>query len=170
MAITDLKLLLLDVDGVMTDGSILMDETGRETKRFYVRDGSGIVAWQRCGLKVGILTGRPSAVTTQRAKELGIELVSQGKAMKKVEAYEDLCSRAGVQEAEVAFVGDDLADLPVLCRVGFPMAVADAVDEVRGVARYITRHPGGRGAVREAIEYLLKGMGRWDEVLERYGM
>lgn len=170
MTIPDIELLLLDVDGVMTDGSILVDEAGREVKRFHVRDGMGIVAWQRLGLQVGILTGRPSAVTTRRAAELGIELVSQGDVMEKLIAFENLCKRAGVEEERVAYIGDDLADLPVLARVGYPMTVSDAVAEVREVAVHVTKAVGGRGAVREAIEHLLRGMGRWDEVREHYGL
>lgn len=165
----DIQLLLLDVDGVLTDGSILLDSDGRDLKRFYVRDGSAIVMWRKCGLKVGILTGRPSLVTTHRAAELKIDLVSQGKAMEKLAAYEDLCRRAGVTDERVAYIGDDLADLPVLRRVAYPMAPADAVEEVRGVAKYVTERPGGRGAVREAVEHLLKKMNRWNDVLERYG-
>ena len=165
----DIRLLLLDVDGVMTDGSILMDEGGREMKRFYVRDGSAIVMWKRLGLQIGILTGRPSEVTARRAGELGIELVSQGKAMEKLSAYEALRDRAGVADEHVAYLGDDLADLPVLRRVAYPMAPADGADDVRAVAKYTTDKPGGRGAVRDAVEHLLKGMNRWNEVLERYG-
>ena len=170
MAIADIKLLLLDVDGVLTDGSIIIDDAGRETKLFHVRDGMGIVAWKKLGLEVGVLTGRPSRVTTLRCAELGIELVEQVSASEKLVAYERLLKRAGVSDEQVAFMGDDLADLPVLVRVGYPMTVADAVDEVRGVVKHITRERGGRGAVREAIEHLLHGMGRWDEVLEHYGM
>ena len=166
----DIQLLLTDVDGVLTDGSILVDTAGRETKRFHVRDGSGIVAWQRSGYQMGVLTGRPSVITTHRMMELGVEMIEQCSAMGKLEAYEDLCRRAGVEDEQVAYIGDDLADLPVMVRVGYPVAVADAAAEVRSVAKYVTETPGGRGAVRETIEHLLKGMGRWDEVLERYGI
>ena len=168
MDVKQIKLLLMDVDGVLTDGSINLDHLGRETKRFHVRDGMGIVAWQKLGLMCGILTGRPSVVTTHRAAELGIELVSQGSAEGKLAAYENLCQRAGVTDDQVAFIGDDIADLPVLRRVGYPMTVADGVAEVKGVAKYIAKVPGGHAAVRDAIEHLLKAMGRWDEVLDRY--
>ncbi len=170
MAVNDIKLLLVDVDGVMTDGSIIIDSSGNEQKRFFVRDGSGIVAWQRCGLMMGILTGRPSRCTTHRALELGIKLVEQGSAMAKVAGYENLCKEAGVTDDQVAYVGDDLADLPVMARVAYPVAVADAAEEVRELAKYTTAARGGRGAVREVIEHLLKAMNRWDEVLEAYGM
>ncbi|MBI1373491.1 MAG: HAD hydrolase family protein [Phycisphaera sp.] len=167
---TNIKLLLTDVDGVLTDGSIIVHSDGSEEKRFFVRDGSAIVAWRKCGLPIGIITGRPSVVTTHRAKELGVDYVEQCQAMGKIESYEDICKRAGVTDSEVAYIGDDLADLPVLTRVAYPIAVADACAEVRGVAKYVTAEPGGRGAVRDAIEHLLKSMGQWDEVLERYGV
>lgn len=170
MPLRDIKLLLADVDGVLTDGSIVLDSLGNETKMFHVRDGSGIVAWQKLGLKFGVITGRPSRVTTLRAAELRIEFVEQCGAMDKVQALENIGTRAGVDLSCIAFIGDDLADLPVLTRVGYPIAVADAAPEVRGVAKYVTPSPGGRGAVREAIEHILKAAGRWDEVLESYGV
>lgn len=167
MPLNAIKLLLLDVDGVMTDGSIIMDDRGFETKRFNVRDGLGIKAWQRCGLMCGILTGRASRVVTHRARELGVELLAQG-SHNKVQTYEDLCRRAGVEDEQVAYMGDDLADLGVMRRVAYPITVPDAVEEIRAVARYVTATAAGRGAVREAIEHLLKQMGRWDEVVEHY--
>lgn len=170
MALSDIKLLLADIDGVLTDGSIVIDSHGHELKKFHVRDGSGIVAWQKLGLKFGIITGRSSRVTTLRAAELRVDFVEQCGAMDKVQALENIGARAGVDASGIAFIGDDLADLPVLTRVGYPMAVADAAPEVLGVARYVTPSPGGRGAVREAIEHILKAMGRWDEVLEAYGV
>lgn len=165
-----IKLILTDVDGVLTDGSILIDSDGRETKRFHVRDGMGIVAWQRLGLHIGIVTGRPSSITALRASELKIDYVAQGGAMNKIEGYERICRELGVTDEQVAFIGDDLADIPVMRRAGYPIAVHDAVEEVQQIARYITEQPGGRAAVREAIEHLLKGMGRWDEVLAWYGL
>ncbi|MHC4994601.1 MAG: KdsC family phosphatase [Planctomycetota bacterium] len=164
------QLLLLDVDGVLTDGSIFIDSRGHELKRFFVRDGSLIVAWKRAGFQVGVITGRPSQVTTRRLAEFGIDLVSQGPAAGKLEAYDQLRRRAGVSnDAEVAYMGDDLADLPVLDRVGYPLAPADACDEVRDAAAYVTELPGGRGAVRQAIEHLLKSKGLWAKVLAHYG-
>ncbi len=167
--IEKLKLLLLDVDGVLTDGSIYLDEFGRQTQRFHVRDGLGIKAAQRVGLAVGILTSRSGRALTHRAAELGIELVEQGAGEKRV-TFENICRRVRVQPEEVAYLGDDLPDLPVLCRVGYPMAVADAATEVQQAARYVTQRPGGHGAVREAIEHLLRQTGQWDEVLEAYGL
>lgn len=165
------KLLLLDVDGVLTDGSILMDSRGHEMKRFFVRDGSMIVAWKRAGFEVGVITGRPSQVTTRRLAELGIDLISQGPASGKLEAYDQLIERAGISDdAEVAYMGDDLADLPVLNRVGFAVAPADGCDEVRAAAALVTEFRGGRGAVRQAIEHLLKCKGLWPQVLAHYGL
>jgi len=164
----NIKLFLTDVDGVLTDGSILLGSDGGEYKRFHVRDGAAIAILQKLGIRTGVLSGRTSEVTPRRAKELGMEFVVQCSAMHKAEALEDLCADADIDPAEVAYIGDDLADLPVLRRVGYPMAVADAAAEVRDVARYVTRRPGGRGAVREAIEHLLKQMGRWDDVLDAY--
>ncbi len=166
---TDIKLLLLDVDGVLTDGSILLDETGRQIMRFHVRDGLGIKAWRELGLDIGILTSRSGRALTHRAAELGIDLVEQG-AGDKLVTFENICRRTGVLPEQTAYLGDDLADLPVLLRVGYPMAVPDAAAEVRQVAQYITTQPGGRGAVRDAVEHLLGEMGRWDEVLESYGL
>ncbi|MBI1367671.1 MAG: HAD hydrolase family protein [Planctomycetes bacterium] len=170
MPLNNIKLLLTDVDGVLTDGSINVHSDGSETKRFHVRDGAGIVAAQRVGLEVGILTGRPSVITTHRARELGITLIEQGSAMGKVPGYENLCRLAGVTDEQVAYIGDDLADLPVLVRVGYPMSVADAAEEVRGVAKFVTTRTGGQGALREAIEHILKSTGRWEQVLEQYGL
>lgn len=168
MALTGIKLLLMDVDGVLTDGSIWMDDTGQQLKRFDVRDGLGIRAWQRCGLEVGILTSRSSRALAHRAAELGIGLIEQGAADKMI-GLENICRRQELDERAVAYVGDDLPDLGVLCRVGYPIAVADACEEIRQVARFVTQARGGHGAVREAIEHLLRAMGRWEEVLDFYG-
>lgn len=170
MPLNKIKMMLVDVDGVLTDGSIILDSQGQELKKFHVRDGSGIVAWQKLGLKFGIITGRASRVTTLRAAELGIEYVEQCGAMDKAQSLEKICAMANIAPSCVAFIGDDLADLPVLSRVGYPIAVADAAPEVRSVAKYVTPSPGGRGAVREAIEHILRATGRWGEVLESYGV
>ncbi len=164
----NIRLLLLDVDGVLTDGSILIDETGCETKRFNVRDGLAIRAWIGCGYEVGLLTARNSRATALRAEELGITIVEQG-AKDKLTAFENLCTRLNIEPDQVAYMGDDLADIPVLRRVGRAMAPADACEEVRQIAELVTQRPGGRGAVREAIETLLKATGQWDEVIDSYG-
>ena len=162
-----IKLLLLDVDGVMTDGSILIDDKGIESKAFNVRDGHGVKLLQRAGVRVGIITGRSSNVVKHRAAELGIAIIHQG-IKNKLEAYEKILSREGLEDKDVAYVGDDLVDLPVLNRVGFSVAVADATLDILPHVDYVTNHDGGRGAVREVTELILKGCGRWADVTDRY--
>lgn len=162
-----IRLLVLDVDGVMTDGSIIIDDLGRETKRFHVRDGLGIRVWQKMGGEVAIITGRASHVVAHRAVELHIKHVMQG-IHDKGEALRSVLKTLDLSGEQTAAIGDDIIDLPLLRGVGYPMAVADAVAEVRKVARFTTRQPGGRGAVREAIEHLLVAQGRWDEAVNRY--
>ena len=163
----DIKLLILDVDGVLTDGGIIRDDAGQQIKRFHVRDGAGLVMWKRLNKEVAIITGKESAVVTCRAEELGIEHVYQNVA-NKTEAFNELLEELDMKAENVAYVGDDLPDLPVMRKVGCPIAVADAVEEVRAAARYVTKYPGGYGAVRDAVEYLCKEMGLWQQVLERY--
>jgi 3-deoxy-D-manno-octulosonate 8-phosphate phosphatase (KDO 8-P phosphatase) len=162
-----IKLLLLDVDGVMTDGSVWIDDRGRETKRFHVRDGLGIQAAGRSGLTVGLLTARTSRATAARARELGIELLIQGATDKRA-ALHEACMFAETDRSQIAYLGDDLYDLPVLEAVGYPMAVADAATEVRQRARFVTTLPGGHGAVREAIEHLLRPTGRWEALVQSF--
>lgn len=166
----DIKLLLLDVDGVLTDGAIVYDSNGAETKRFHVRDGMGLAVWQKLGYRAGVLSGRMSPVTAMRAKELRIDLVVQGSVYEKLKNFQTICEQVGVTPGQVAFMGDDLADLPVIRACGYGMTVADGVEEARAEARYITQAPGGHGAVREGIEHLLKQMGRWPEALALYGI
>ncbi|MFA7404974.1 MAG: HAD-IIIA family hydrolase [Pelobacteraceae bacterium] len=165
--LTDIRLLLLDVDGVMTDGGIIYDGNGLETKVFNVKDGHGIKMLQRNGIEVGIITGRTSRVVDIRAKELGIELVYQG-ALKKLESYQDVKQKTGLIDSQIAYVGDDVIDVPVMRRVGFAAAPADALIEARNAAHYVTSCSGGRGAVREVCDLILKGRGLWDEVAARY--
>ena len=162
-----IELLVLDVDGVLTDGGIIRDDAGQQLKRFHVRDGAGIVMWRRLGKQVAIITGKESEVVSHRAEELGIELVYQNVGNKR-EALEELCEQLNIRPSQVAYIGDDLPDLPVMLRVAQPIAVADAAEEVRAVAKYITKYPGGYGAVRDAIEYLLKEMGEWEAIVEKY--
>lgn len=162
-----ISLLILDVDGVMTDGSIIIDDLGRETKAFHVRDGLAIRVWQMMGGEVAFITGRSSQVVALRAAELKVRHVMQG-VRDKSEALRLVLERTGRKAHEAAAMGDDIVDLPLLRAVGYPMAVADAVAEVRQVARFVTRQPGGRGAVREAVEHLLGAQGRWDEAVDRY--
>ncbi len=162
-----IKLLLLDVDGIMTDGRVIYDNNGVETKAFDVKDGHGLKMLQRAGIRVGIITGRQSEVVKHRAAELGIEILYQG-AKVKLGPYEEILQDLKLTDAEVAYMGDDLVDLPILRRVGFSVTVSDAVDEVKPWVDYVTIRPGGRGAVREICDLLLKRMGAWEAQTERY--
>jgi 3-deoxy-D-manno-octulosonate 8-phosphate phosphatase (KDO 8-P phosphatase) len=162
-----IELLVLDVDGVLTDGTIVLHADGSESKAFSLLDGHGIKMWKRAGLKVALLSGRPSAATRHRAAQLQIEHVLEG-CHAKLPALKGLIEQLGLTASQVAYVGDDLLDLPPLRHVGFGAAVANAVDELKHYADYVTTRPGGHGAVREVIEYLLKGGGRWQALMERY--
>jgi len=162
-----IRLLLLDVDGVMTDGRIVYDNHGVETKAFDVKDGHGLKLLQRAALTVGIITGRHSEVVALRAKELGIEILYQG-ARDKLIPYREILHSLKLSDEEVAYVGDDVVDLPILRRVGFSATVADAHDEVKPLVDYVSQRPGGRGAVREICDLILKETGRWPGVTGRY--
>lgn len=162
-----IKMLILDVDGVMTDGGIMMDNDGREMKIFNVRDGHGLVMVQRYGLQVAILTGRRSAVVEHRARDLRITEVYQG-ALNKKEVFEEILKKNNLTPEQVAYLGDDIVDIPVLKMVGFSAAVADALDIVKKAVDYVAINKGGRGAVRELCEMLLTAQGYWTEVADRY--
>jgi 3-deoxy-D-manno-octulosonate 8-phosphate phosphatase (KDO 8-P phosphatase) len=162
------RLLVLDVDGVMTDGRIIMDHEGREIKAFDVRDGHGIKLLRHAGIEVAVLTGRNSPVVQKRADDLGILWVRQG-VHDKVAAYQEIAGEVGITDEEACFVGDDLVDIPLLKRVGVPICVADGVHEAKAVALYVTQLPGGRGAVREVCDLLLQAQGKWEEVLRWHG-
>lgn len=162
-----LRFLVLDVDGVMTDGSITYSSSGEEVKTFNVKDGAGIKYWHRAGHRSGIITGRSSVVVERRAGELDISFVEMG-AKAKFPVFAKMLAEAGVGPEETIMIGDDLMDIPILRRVGLGVAVADAVDEVKEVATLVTKKKGGKGAVREVIEFVLKGQGRWGEIFERY--
>jgi 3-deoxy-D-manno-octulosonate 8-phosphate phosphatase (KDO 8-P phosphatase) len=162
-----IELLVLDVDGVLTDGGILYDDQGGELKRFHVRDGSALKLWRELGKRAAILTGRSSPVVARRAAELEIGFVLQG-CGDKFTAYRELLAESGARPEQVGALGDDLPDLPVLRNCGLAVAVADACAEVRADAQYVTRTPGGRGAVREVIELVLRAQGRWPEVVAKY--
>ena len=164
-----IKLIVFDVDGVLTDGSIIVDDHGTESKRFHVRDGFAIKAAMSMGLKVAVLTGRSSRAVAIRLTELGVEHLLQGVADKAV-GLETVCQMAGVALEETAYMGDDLIDLPAMLICGYPMAVADAVAEVREEAKYVAAAAGGRAAARDAVEHVLKAQGRWDELVERYAI
>ena len=167
--LTQIRMLLLDVDGVLTDGRIHFDHEGREYKSFHVHDAAGIVYWQRSGHLTGFLSGRGGHVVEQRAKELGIHEVILGRIDKEA-AFDDLLARRGLAPEQIAYVGDDLLDLPVLRRVGFAATVPHGPAEVQAAVHYTTRTQGGFGAVREVIETLLKHKGLWDRIVERGGL
>jgi len=159
-----IRVLLMDVDGVLTDGHVnllpLSDGTVVEMKSFHSQDGAGLKIARDAGLRTGVISGRESAAVTRRAREVGMEFVMQGRA-EKLGAYEEILRAAAVREEEVAYVGDDLPDLPVLDRVGLALAVANAVPEVLAAAHYTARRTGGEAAVRELIEMILKAQGKW---------
>jgi 3-deoxy-D-manno-octulosonate 8-phosphate phosphatase (KDO 8-P phosphatase) len=159
-----LRLVLLDVDGVLTDGLVWMDSHGGEAKTFSIRDGAAIKWAQAAGLSIGLLSGRPSEATSRRAKELGIETVIQ-RGGPKIDGYGDVLRQLSLEDEHVAYMGDDLQDLPVLARAGLSAAPADAADEVRAAVHWISARPGGHGAVREFIELVLKARGRWNDQL-----
>jgi YrbI family 3-deoxy-D-manno-octulosonate 8-phosphate phosphatase len=160
-------LLVLDVDGVLTDGGIVYADNGVELKAFHVRDGSGLKLWEAAGKQAAIVTGRTSRVVAVRAAEVGIGHVHQGVADKRA-AYRRLLATSGRQPDQACCVGDDVPDLPLLERCGLAVAVADACPDVVAAAQYVTRATGGRGAVREVIELILRCQGRWQPLLDRY--
>ena len=163
----NIDLLVLDVDGVLTDGKIILSPRGEETKAFHVRDGSGMKFWHRMGKKMAIITGRASPAVEIRAKDLDVDTFRLN-AKIKLPAYKEILAELGVLPDRTAVIGDDLPDLPPMRNCAFPIAVADAVQEVRDQAAYITHACGGCGAVREVIELILKGSGLWEQVLARY--
>jgi 3-deoxy-D-manno-octulosonate 8-phosphate phosphatase (KDO 8-P phosphatase) len=158
------ELLLVDVDGVLTDGVIAVDDRGVETKHFHVRDGSAINLWRKAGKRAAILSGRRAVAVEHRAAELGIALVIQGKPH-KAEPFRTLIADLGLDARQVCYIGDDLADLPVLGAVGLAACPADAAEEVRRAAHLVTVAPGGRGAVREVVEFILKHQGAWESLV-----
>jgi len=161
-----IELMLSDVDGVMTDGSIVLDNQGVESKTFHIRDGLGIHVWQRAGYRFGIVTGRSSQMVRLRAGELGIDIVRQGIDDKLTTTLE-LIAELNLTAQQVCYIGDDLPDLAVIEAVGLGVAVADAAEEVRSAADYTTSVPGGQGAVRETVELVLKNRNRWDEMTRK---
>lgn len=161
------RLLLLDCDGVLTDGTITPVVGGDELKSFHTRDGHGLVMLHRAGLNSGIISGRTSRLVETRAADLGIRYVRQG-AFDKTAAFESLLADAAIEPTEIAYVGDDVVDIPLMRRSHLAVAVADATPDTRDAAHYVTRLPGGRGAVREVCELILKAQGRWDELMKKY--
>jgi len=162
-----IKVILFDVDGVLTDGKILLHADGSESKRFDIKDGTGIVWAQRCGLTIGLLSARSSAATAQRAAQLGITLVQQGMTS-KLDAYDRMIDDLRVEDEAVAYMGDDVLDLPVLGRVGLAAAPADAVEDVRTRVHWVSRAAGGHGAARELIALILRAQGKWEPLLDSY--
>src|SRR5215210_5028084 len=160
-------LLLLDCDGVLTDGRITPVEGGEELKSFHTHDGHGLVMLHRAGLRSGIISGRRSRLVELRASDLGVSFVRQG-ALNKIEVFESLLAEAGVGPDQAAYVGDDVVDIPLMRRCALGVAVADATPDTREAAHHVTRLPGGGGAVREVCELILKAQGRWDELMKRY--
>lgn len=160
-------MLVLDVDGVLTDGRIVYDEYGDELKFFDVQDGAGLVLWNRAGLKSAIITARASKLVKRRAKELHVDFLAQ-KALSKVVAYEKLLRRFRLSQEQVCAIGDDLMELPILRRAGLAVAVPGAVEDVKAASHYTTQRAGGRGAVREVAELILRAKGIWDGLLQRY--
>ena len=163
----DIKLLAMDVDGVLTDGTIVVNADGSETKFFSVLDGHGIRLWHRAGLITALISGRASGPTKRRAERLGIKYVFED-CHYKLPVLEKLLDEIGLSPENAAYIGDDLPDLPAMGCVGFAVAVANAVDEVKKYADYVTTKPGGKGAVREVIEHILKSTGKWRDLMERY--
>jgi 3-deoxy-D-manno-octulosonate 8-phosphate phosphatase (KDO 8-P phosphatase) len=162
-----IRLILSDVDGVLTDGRIIIDNEGVETKRFHVRDGMGIRLWQKAGYRFGLITLRSSQIVKLRVAELGIDVVRQGIENKQT-ALRQILAELRLKSAQVCYIGDDLPDLSVMREVGLGAAVADACEELRKVAHYITVQPGGAGAVRETVELILKSQHRWDDLIQTY--
>jgi len=162
-----IRLILFDVDGVLTDGKILLHADGTESKQFDIKDGTAIVWAQRCGLTVGLLSARSSAATTQRAAQLGIGLVHQGVAS-KLETFDRIIREQGIDAEQVAYMGDDVLDLPVLSRAGLASAPSDAADDVRARVHWVSRARGGDGAARDLVERILRAQNKWDELLASY--
>lgn len=162
-----IKLFMMDVDGVLTDGGIIIHSDGTESKRFHVLDGHRVTLWHRAGLESAILSGRDTPSTTIRAEQIGVKYVLQG-CKQKLPAFEQFLKDTGYMAEQIAYIGDDLLDLPLLRRVGFAAVVAGGVEEIKPYAHYVTKHNGGDGAVAEVIEHILRQTGRWNELIAGY--
>lgn len=165
---TIIKVIALDVDGVLTDGHIIYTSDDKEIKAFHAQDGLAMSAWKACGKKLAIITGRHSPMVERRAGELKVDFLRMGRG-RKTDALRELCAELGVRPEEVAYMGDDLNDLAIMEAVGLPMAPANARPEVRARAFLVTAAAGGSGAVREAVEYICQKQNLWQEVLAMYG-
>lgn len=162
-----IKMLVLDLDGVFTDGTIIINGDGSEAKRYSVLDGHGIKLWHRAGFTTAIISGREAKATSIRAKQLDIEYVFQD-CKEKLPVYEKLLADTGLKPEQTAYIGDEVIDIPLIRRAGLGVAVRGAVEEVKEYADYITDKRGGEGAVREVVEIILKTTGKWDKLMERY--
>ncbi len=162
-----IELIISDVDGVLTSGDVTYNNQGIETKQFHIRDGLGIELWQRAGYRFGIITARTSQIVKMRAAELNVEIVRQGFA-NKLPVTRDVATACNLSMEQVCYIGDDLVDLPAIKAVGLGVAVADAAPEVLAAADHVTQLAGGRGAVREVIELLLKAKHRWQDIISRF--
>ncbi|HUU43538.1 MAG TPA: HAD-IIIA family hydrolase [Planctomycetota bacterium] len=167
MSLEHVKLLIADVDGVLTDGMLYVSTDGSETKRFNVRDWTGIKYLRRAGVEVALVSGNSSDAVTQRAEYIGITEVHQG-AKFKLPVVKEMIARLKLRREEVAYIGDDLLDIPPCRAVGFSVAVADAHPELIGRVDHVTKARGGEGAVREIAEEILKALGKWDLIMRRY--
>jgi len=165
--LAEIEMLVMDVDGVLTDGTLIINADGTESKSFNSMDGHGIRMWQRADLKVALISGRASEPTQRRAEQLQIEYVFQD-CHHKLPVFKELLEKVGLSPEKVAYIGDDLTDLPTIRYAGFGIAVANAVDEVKQYADYVTARSGGSGAVREVIEYILKKTGKWQQLTKKY--
>lgn len=163
----EIKLLAMDVDGVLTDGGLLIGSDGTEFKNFNLLDGHGIRMWHRAGFKTAVISGRKSGATQIRVEELEISFIYQP-CDNKLDCFNDILAKSGLEPKNIAYIGDDVMDIPLVKRAGFGIAVANAVNELKSCAHYITSGKGGNGAVREVIEYILKNTGKWDELMQRY--
>jgi 3-deoxy-D-manno-octulosonate 8-phosphate phosphatase (KDO 8-P phosphatase) len=162
-----IKLLIMDVDGVLTDGGIIIHSDGSESKRFHVLDGHRVTLWHRAGLESAILSGRDTPATTLRAEQIGVKYVLQG-CKKKLPVFEQFLKDTGYKPEQIAYIGDDWLDLPLLRRVGFAAVVANGVQEIKPYAHYVTKRTGGDGAVAEVIEHILRQTGRWNDLIAGY--
>ena len=162
-----IELVLADVDGVLTDGQVIYNNQGIETKQFHIRDGLGIKLWHKAGYKFGLVTQRSSQIVKLRAAELNVTIVRQG-TQDKLTTLKEVLAELGLSAAQACYIGDDLPDLPVIRAVGLGVAVADACEEVRRAAHFVTSLRGGQGAVRETLERILKAQRRWDDVIHPY--
>jgi 3-deoxy-D-manno-octulosonate 8-phosphate phosphatase (KDO 8-P phosphatase) len=167
--ISSVRLLMLDVDGVLTDGRIIIDDQGFESKEFDVKDGHGLKVLMRYGIGVALITGRRSSVVEHRARDLGIQEVYQG-VWNKVEIFDEILRKRNLNPEQTAYIGDDIVDIPIMRRVGFAVAVRDAAEETKTIAQYVTKKKGGRGAVREVCDMILKVQNHWQDVAGKYQM